>query len=188
MSPGENYTLFRGHHLSYLILPLNCLWAYCSSISRREPVEIQMIIDYEHANEFHSRRETKSLPHFRTTTTAITTMEKPVLHLFSSPPQYSWLTVLWILLWISCNIYLVPSLIKELNKILDTCSFYICMSHDSTLIWKLYFDNLKDPFECLVDSPYSWLNFIAQVVNLKGCLNPCRSCHSSQASGEMNGH
>lgn len=38
-----------------------------------------------------------------------------------------------ILIWASCNILLITSLISELNKIFDTYSFYNCVSHDYIL-------------------------------------------------------
>lgn len=51
---------------------------------------------------------------------------------FVSPSKFT-STFMWpvhrTLFWINFTILLVPSLINELNKSFDTCSFYICVSH-----------------------------------------------------------
>lgn len=45
-----------------------------------------------------------------------------------------YISVSQILIWTSFNILLILLFINKLNKIFDTCSLYICMSHDLTFV------------------------------------------------------
>lgn len=83
------------------------------------------------------------------------------LHLSVNSCQHSWWACIYIyiyicffiLLWTGCNIFLVISLITELSKIFDKCSFYICR------VMILLFKN--SPLTAVV-----WLHTIAKVIRL----------------------
>lgn len=121
-------------------------------------------------------------------TSIITTMEKPVLRLFANSFQYSWSinVTVWILLWPCYNIYLVPSSNKMLYKIIDTCSFCMCMS---VVIIPLFENCILTVCKILPDVQWIHLseliNVHCQRVNFTGSLSPHMSLLSSQSeSGE----
>lgn len=103
----------------HVILPFVVFEIFYNYLNCRKLIIIQVLLVHRHANCFWWNAMDYCL------------VDTFMLHLpINSFPIFVWVTYTCMhissLLWTSCNILLVSSLINELNEISDTCSFYTC--------------------------------------------------------------